>query len=224
MKPLSTFFCVLLILCVLPLTALGQSIQSATTGLGFGASSATNGDDIFVGAAAIGWPRGDEPAGTVYHYTRNGEGEWVESGRIQASDARIGDFFGRSIYLNGSMLLIGAPGVAKVYVYEKNGNGDWVETGSVIPSNIGGKIDFGGTYARGGYRTNTIAMAGNRIVVSAYPRVDLDLRSGRYATNESGGAVYVFKKEGGEWAQESVLTSDEAEGNNCVMGVPSNHA
>ena len=213
MKLLSTSFVVLFILCLLPVTALAQSIQSATTGLGFGASSATNGDDIFVGAAAIGWPRGDEPAGTVYHYTRNEEGAWGESGRIQAPDAQIGDFFGRSIYLNDSMLLIGAPGVSKVYVYEKNGNGEWVETGSVNPSNVGGKIDFGGTYARGGYRTNTIAMAGDRIVVSAYPRVELDLRSGRYATNESGGAVYVFKKEGGEWVQESVLTSDEAEGN-----------
>ncbi|MBX2819204.1 MAG: FG-GAP repeat protein, partial [Rhodothermaceae bacterium] len=213
MKPLSTFFCVLLIFCFFPVTALAQSIQSATTGLGFGASAATNGDDIFVGAAAIGWPRGDEPAGTVYHYTKNEEGAWVDSGRIQASDARIGDFFGRSIYLKDSMLLIGAPGVARVYIYEKNEEGEWIETGSVKPSNVGGKIDFGGTYARGGYRTNTIAMAGDRIVVSAYPRVDLDLRSGRYAINESGGAVYIFKKEEGEWIQESVLTSDETEGN-----------
>ena len=209
MKLLSSIFCTLFCLIVLPLVAYGQSIQSATTGLGFGASVAVGSDDIFVGSAAVGWPRGDEPAGTVYHYIRNEGGEWIESARLQASDAQIGDFFGRSIYLKDSMLLIGAPGVGVVYVFAKDASGQWAEAGMVKPTNLGANMDFGGTYARGGYRTNTIAMAGDRIVVAAYPRVDLDLRSGRYATRESGGAVYVFKKDGETWMEETVLSEEE---------------
>ena len=211
MKLTSLIVLLSLCLCLLPNVAHGQAIQSATTGLGFGATVAVGDDDIFVGAAAVGWPRGDEPAGTVYHYTRNDAGMWVESGRLQASNGQIGDFFGRSLFLKDAMLLVGAPGVATVYVFEKGADGRWTETGTVQPKNVGAKMDFGGTYARGGYRTTTIAMAGDRIVVSAYPRVDLDLRSGRYAVTESGGAVYVFSKEGNVWVQETVL-NDEMEG------------
>ena len=191
------------------LQAQRSQVAPATTGLGFGGAVAVDDQNVFVGSAAIGWPRGDEPAGTVYHYSRNELGEWVETNRLQASDGGVGDFFGRSIFLNNATLLIGAPGISTVYIFEKNDSGAWRETGKVMPSDLGERMDFGGTYARGGYRTNTIAMAGDRIVVSAYPKVDLDLRSGPRALNEAGGKVYVFGKEEASWKLEATLTQVE---------------
>lgn len=207
------------------------SMSRATAGLGFGGAVATDGQHIFVGSAPVGWPRGDEPPGTVYHYTKNEAGDWTETSRLQASDARIGDFFGRSIYLNDSMLLIGAPGASTVYVFEKDEAGDWRETGKVRPAGLDERMDFGGTYARGGYRTNTIAMADDRIVVAAYPQVDLGLNSRSFELDQMGGAVYVFRKAGDTWEQEAVLEQEEpapdgfgfsiaAEGQHVFVGAP----
>ena len=62
-------------------------------------------------------------------------------------------------------------------------------------------------------------MANDRIVVAAYPRVDLDLRSGRYQVSESMGAVYVFQKEGGQWVQETVFAQEEPTPDGFAYGV-----
>ena len=67
----------------------------------------------------------------------------MEAARLQASNGGIGDFFGRSIYVSGSTLLVGAPGISAVYVFEKDAAGVWVETGIVQPENLGDKMDFG---------------------------------------------------------------------------------
>ena len=209
---------VLLLMLLFPASILAQ-VSTPSTGLGFGGALATNGEDVFAGSASVGWPRGDEQQGSVYQYRRDASGDWLEAARLQASNGGIGDFFGRSIYVSGSTLLIGAPGISAVYVFEKDAAGSWVETGIVQPENLGNKMDFGGTYARGGYRTNTIAMADGRIVVAAYPRVDLDLRSGRYQLGESMGAVYVFRKEGGQWVQETVFAQEEPAPDGFAYGV-----
>ena len=203
--------CLSLMLLLSPSISPAQSSNSsASSNLGFGGVVATNGEHIFVGSANIGWPKGLGPAGTVYQYTRNETGDWRKTSQLQASDGRVGDFFGRSLYFRGELLLIGAPGSGSVYVFEQDDSGSWQETGKISPPDLGPKMDFGGTYARGGYRTNTIAMAGNRIVVSAYPKVDLNIGSGVRALNEANGAVYVFSKETDTWKVDTVFRQDES--------------
>ncbi len=189
-----------------------QKIQGieAATGLGFGGALAVSEADIFVGSAPVGWPRGDEPAGTVYHYTRADDGAWVETNRMQASDGRIGDFYGRSLATDGQTLIVGAPGAATVYVYEKQADGSWQETGMVKPEGMNAQMEFGGAAARGGFRSRAVALAGDRIVVTAFLKPALGLRASGRNENAASGQVFVFKKSADGWMQEAMLTPDES--------------
>ncbi|MFK7845983.1 MAG: choice-of-anchor B family protein [Rhodothermales bacterium] len=210
-----------------------QKIQGieAATGLGFGGSLAASDTDIFVGSAPVGWPRGDEPAGTVYRYTKSENGEWMEAERMQASNGDIGDFFGRSLYTDGSTLLVGAPGASSVYVFEKTADGMWKETGIVKPSGMKEGMEFGGAAARGGYRSKAIAMAGDHIVVTSFVKPQLGLRTAPRSENALSGTIHVFKKNGMNWEEVAKLTAEEpaqdgygyaiaGEGDHIVVGVP----
>ncbi len=181
----------------------------AATGLGFGGALAASDNDIFVGAGPVGWPRGDEPAGAIYHYTQSAGGEWTEAARLSASDGGIGDFFGRSLYTNGEILLVGAPGFDAVYVFEKSADGSWQETGKVEPSSLDEDMEFGGAAARGGYRSGAVTMAGDRIVVAAFYKPSIGLRVSPRNENAQSGQVFVFAKEGDAWVEEAVLTPTE---------------
>ncbi len=204
---LSAFVFILSTTCVK--AQIDQTIDAAT-GLGFGGALAASATDIFAGSAPVGWPVGDEPPGTVYQYTRNDDGAWVETARLQASNGRIGDFFGRSLYTNGSTLLVGAPGANTVYVFERAADGHWQETGKVQPSSVSEDVEFGGATARGGYRSKALAMAGDRIAVVAFNKQTLGLRVSPRNENALSGQVYVFKKDGDSWVEDAVLAPEEA--------------
>lgn len=198
-----------------------QKIQGmeAATGLGFGGAMAVSDTDIFVGSAPVGWPRGDEPAGTVYHYTRDDNGEWAETNRMQASDGRVGDFYGRSLATDGQTLLVGAPGASAVYVYEKQADGTWQEIGMVKPEGLKAQFEFGGAAARGGFRSRAVALAGDRVVVTAFKKPALGLRTSARSENAESGQVFVFKKGDAGWMQEAILTPDESTPDGYGYGV-----
>ena len=150
---------------------------------------------------------------------------------MQASNGETGDFFGRSLYTDGSTLLVGAPGAASVYVYERTADGAWEETGQLSPEGLGENVEFAGASARGGYRTKTIAMVGDRIAVTSFTKQQLGLRSSPSNENAQSGAVHIFKKSGDAWVEESVLRPDDAsvtgfaysiagEGNHLIPGAP----
>ncbi len=149
--------------------------------------------NIFVGDSPIGWPSGEQPGGIVYMYEKSNAGEWVESARMTAKDSKVGDNFGRSIFLDGKTLVIGAPGLNQAYVYNKNASGEWQDAGVLAPTKILEDAEFGGAFARGGFRANTIAMVGEKILVTSY------------SSSHSAGAVHVFQKTGMEWKQEAIL-------------------
>ena len=103
-----------LVLFLFVWTADAQSYYSENAGsfLGFGGAVAISDGEVFVGSAPISWPRGSDPAGEVYIYRRNDQGQWAEATRLQATDGMLGNDFGRSILVNGALLLVGAPGAA----------------------------------------------------------------------------------------------------------------
>ena len=166
---------------------------------GFGGSAAVDAGNIFLGSAPVGWPTGDKPAGTVYVFRKNATGEWTEVQRLQASDASVGDHFGRSLHAEKGMLIVGAPGQNAAYVFQQDSNGMWVESGKLSPT-VGEGFEFGGAYARAGVRNSTIAMAGQRIVVTSY--------NGETHT----GAVHVFHPQGSGWEEKAILTGQIVEG------------
>ncbi len=164
---------------------------------GFGGAIAVGEQGVFVGSAPVGWQTGNEPPGTVFLYTQNSDGYWVESAGIKANDGIVGDDFGRSVLLEGGMLIVGAPGATAAYVFEEDEAGAWIQTGKLIPSSVGEGAEFGGAYARGGLRTGNIAIVGDRIAVSSYSADALQ------------GAVHVFAKSGGSWREEAILTPND---------------
>ena len=186
----------LLVTLLLVLPAAGQTMYSeaAASGLGFGGAVAVGEQALFVGSAPVGWPRGEEPAGTVYRYERDSNGAWVEAARMQASNATFGDTFGRSLAIQDGLLVVGAPGAQAAYVFEQDETGAWKETDTLTPSSLVEGAEFGGAYERGGYRTGSIAIADDRIAVASY--------------GNGTGAVHVFSKDGMAWKEEAVLTTE----------------
>ena len=180
------------------LPVMGQTFysESASSGLGFGSSLALMGDELYVGSAPIGWPRGDEPAMPVYQYLRNDNGVWEETGRLMASDGTTGNNFGRSIYVDESMLVIGAPGVGAAYLFERNSENQWEEKQKLMPSKLEGDAHFAGANDYAAYRSKTIVKAGDRLAITSYSSVT------------SMGAVHVFKKDGDSWIEETILTPE----------------
>ena len=76
--------------------------SDASKGDEFGQSVAIAGDVISVGA----W-KDDNRQGSIYLFSRIG-GEWVENGRITASDGAAGDEFGYSLSAFGNRMVTGA--------------------------------------------------------------------------------------------------------------------
>lgn len=173
---------------------------STTSGLGFGASVAIEDSTIYVSSAPVGWPRGAEPANAVYVYQKNQNGSWEEQTVIKASDGTTGDNFGRSIYVDDSLLVVGAPGSGVAYVFEPNEQNQWKETGKLLPSSLEEEAQFGGANNYAGYRSKTIVKAGNRIAVTSY------------SSKSSSGAVHVFKRDAEEnWTEETILQPEASD-------------
>lgn len=198
-------------LAVILATALSSNAQMnispGATGLGFGGTVSADGHRIVVGSAPTGWPRGDEPASSVYIYEKDSDGEWVESARLRAADGMVGDDFGRTVFMSDDMVVVGAPGMGAAYVFTF-ADGSWSQTGKLVPSSLPEGAEFGGAYARAGNRTGNIARAGNQIVVTSYD-----------GTTNTGQA-HVFSKTSDGWNESSVLSAATAnEGDGFGMSV-----
>lgn len=145
--------------------------DAVASGAGFGGAMAAMGETIFAGSAPVGWQTGDEPPGTVYQYERDATGNWVIVGTWQSPEPEVGDDFGRSIHVHGPHLLVGAPGQSATYVWEHQEDDTWTLIGTMRPSRLPDGAEFGGSYARAGFRNQAVAFAGGGIVVSAYNSV-----------------------------------------------------
>ncbi|MDZ4700365.1 MAG: choice-of-anchor B family protein [Rhodothermales bacterium] len=215
MKPL-----LLLLSFVMAASAAGQTLYTGAmpSGRGFGGVSAVGDGELFVGSAPVGWPEGEELPGSVYRYTKDAAGQWVEAGEFRAPDGRIGDVFGRSVLVQGSTLVIGAPGLGAAYVYEKDAAGTWNAAGVIKPSTLAENALFAGANERAANRTSALAMANGRLYITSF---DAEAFS---------GAVHVFTKTNGAWVEETILTPAEvlpgdafgyalaAEGDRLVVG------
>lgn len=187
-------------LLLLPMT-LRQATPAAAqaTGLGFGGVSVTDGTRIFVGSAPMGWPRGDEPAGSVYEFRLGEDGSWTNTARIMAPDGTIGDDFGRTMALEGETLLIGAPGLSVVHVYGLDAAGNWTAVAALRPSTLPEGAEFGGAFARAGSRTQNVALSPAFAAVNAFN------------AEKNDGQVHVFVPGAdGSWRESSILRPDDA--------------
>lgn len=159
--------------------------------MSFARSVAISGDYIAVGAAHDGtWPN-EQGRGAVYVFKRSGAG-WVEQAKLVGSQAGFEDCMGRSVAIEGDVLVAGAPDcdfncqdTGSAYVFRRNGD-TWAEEAILVPSGSTSCDRFGGA----------VAISGERIVVGAPSPYGL-------------GHAYVFHWTGSGWSEEGELIGSD---------------
>jgi hypothetical protein len=166
---------------------------------GFGSVGVSSGGTT----AVIGAPRGEDAVGSAYVFKRVG-GEWREETKLTASDGEFDDRFGFSVGVSGdgTTAVIGASEdedpngerAGSAYVFQRNG-GEWSEQTKLTASDGDSRDYFGVSVG--------VSSDGTTAVIGA-PR-DED------PNGERAGSAYVFRREGGEWREETKLAPEDGE-------------
>ena len=182
------------------------------TGDWFGSSVAVDGNTAIVGA-----PNDDDDgsqSGSAYIFTRSGT-TWSEQAKLLASDGAGGDFFGRSVVVDGDTAVIGAQEDGQsgsAYVFTRLG-GTWSEQAKLLASDGDTRDWFG----------SSVAVDGDTAIVGAHGDDD---------NGEDSGSAYVFTRSGGTWSEQAkLLVSDGAaddffgwlvaiDGDTAIIGAP----
>jgi hypothetical protein len=151
----------------------------------FGATTALEGDTLFVGA-----PEEGMVYGKVYVFGRTGTG-WSQQQMLPDT----GGAFGTAIALSGALAVVGAPHdaldinavpVGAAHAYALSG-GTWLGQGLLTPSERAASDAFGAS----------VALSGSSAVVGAP------------SSHAAKGAAFVFTQAAGSWAQEAELTAGD---------------
>lgn len=122
----------------------------------FGESVSISGAVIAVGAYGFNYLGLNSYAGAVYVYTLDITNNVWEGVKIMASTPASGDYFGKSVSIWGSTLVVAAKGddesvadSGAIYIYQRNVGGNWLETKLKAPtpagsSNFGGSVSVSG--------------------------------------------------------------------------------
>lgn len=152
----------------------------------FGRDLAIDGD-----VAVVGAPRNDAAgtdAGAAFVFRRVA-GSWQEEARLVASDAAAGAMFGWSVALSGDTVVVGntAEPRSAVYVFTYVA-GSWVSQQKITAADGSNEDDFG----------RALALEHDTLLVGA-DRDD--------TTAVDAGAVYVFTRAAGAWAEQAKLVA-----------------
>ena len=181
----------------------------------FGAT-AVSGGTLVAGASnhAVG---SNLSQGAAYVFVQAGNGTWSQQAELIGSDSGGNDFFGWSVAVSGTTVVVGAPchplsasgqicGAGAAYVFSQNGDGTWSQQAELTASDGVGADWFGGS----------VTITGSTVVVGA------DCHPSSYP-NCGPGAAYVFIEKGGTWVMQGELTaSDGAAGDAFGASVAAN--
>jgi hypothetical protein len=131
-------------------------------------------------------------AGSAYIYTRNIDGNWLTTQKIDASDRGVGDHFGIDVAISGDIMVIGAESnnfdedsdfelnnAGAAYIFQKLDDGTWNEIQKIDASDRILEDWFG----------NAIAISGHTILVGAWQQ---DFNEMALDSIEDAGAAYFF--------------------------------
>jgi hypothetical protein len=199
----------------------------------FGTSVALSGDTLAIGApgntSAVTGINGDPSPGTLtdagaaYVFVRSG-GTWTQQAYIKPSNTHEPMQFGASVALSGDTLAVGAPrerGASRginqsgwnlspnesgaAYVFVRRG-ATWTQEAYIKASNPGVGDGFGAA----------VAVAADTLAVSAPHEQSAARGIDGDQTNDlasGSGAVYVFVRRLGDWAQEAYIKASNADPN-----------
>ena len=149
--------------------------------------------------AVVSAPRNDdagENSGAAYVFENTGS-TWVETAKLRASDEGPVAKFGKSVFLSGGRLIVGAPGTTgaavssgAAYIFEHDGT-TWSEIARLEASDAAANDSFGQALAISGF-----------IAVVGAPR-DEDFGT-------STGSAYVFELIGTSWVETAKLLASDA--------------
>jgi choice-of-anchor B domain-containing protein len=169
--------------------------------IGFGVALALADDELLVGRTGMvaGFPMPPSNPGAIHLFRRTG-GAWRETGTVAGADAKIGDFFGGSLALDGTWLAVGASrhaGRGAVYLFERRG-GAWTQAAKLTVADGNENDQFG----------HAVALKGDRLLVGAPGR------------DSARGAVYGFVRgAGGSWTPSGQLGRGAAAGDRLGAAV-----
>jgi len=166
----------------------------------FGSSVSVSDSTIVVGVQ-----RDDDAGsytGSAYVFEKNATGAWAQAAKLVAADAAKNAYFGSSVSVSGSTIVVGAyraindassgagSAYGSAYVFEKSDDGEWAQAAKLVDAESE-NTQFG----------KSVSVSGSTIVVGLPRDHDLD---GRTVYNT--GSAYVFEKsDDGEWAQAAKL-------------------
>lgn len=197
-----------------------QKIAASDRGFGdqFGWALNISGNHLVVGAHAEDDDENNQNyldgAGSVYVFEKNSSDVWVETQKIVASDRAQWDYFGYSVSIDDSVLIVGANGededalglntlneAGSAYVYEKNSSGLWVESAKLNANDRGINDQFG----------ISVDVSKSRVIVGVS---DEDEDENGLNTMTGSGAAYIFEKNGvGDWYQQNKLVATDRAAN-----------
>ena len=161
----------------------------------FGISVAIDGNTILVGADLN--DERAEKAGAVYVYEFDGQ-HWKHQAKLMADDGADTDIFGVRVALIGDTALISArrddvEGIGKdagsAYIFERT-KGSWTQTQKLVAPD-----------AKAGDRfANGVALSQDTALISA---IQHDAKA------NNAGAVYLFKKQQGQWRFSSKIVAGD---------------
>lgn len=173
----------------------------------FATSMAIDGD-VLVAGAFLDDDNRLASSGSAYVYEKKGS-EYVLATKITASDAVVGDQFGRPVAVKGDTIVVGAglndeKGVSAgaVYVFNRV-NSQWVETTKLTASDASDGALFG----------TALDLIDDTLVVGAFG-----------AGNDQGvstGAAYVFQLGSSGWSETQKIVGNTAEGGDFFGGAVS---
>lgn len=172
--------------------------SDAAAGVAFGENVSIDGDTAIVGVNSD-----NDGTGAVYILEDTSvAGDWssFSETKLTSSDAEVGDQFGKSVWIKGNSVIVGAmhdnmggirPGSA--YVFLRTGGG-WVEVAKLTASDASDLDFFGGS----------VAIDGDTALVGAFGDDD---------AGSTTGSAYVFRdtSAGGDWSSfsETKLTASD---------------
>lgn len=140
--------------------------------------------------------------GAAFVFVRDETG-WTQQARLHLpfDEAGEGDFFGRSLSVQGDVLAVGAPrrGNGSVHIFERTGT-EWARTAVVEPAHqqSDSEAEFG----------HQVALDGDRLAVAARGDASAATGVGGDPTNEDApfsGAVHVYVRDGAGWTLEAYI-------------------
>ncbi len=145
----------------------------------FGCSVAVEGNLAVVGAFYYDW--GSTDAGAIYIYSFNGE-EWIQQQRIRAPDPYYEGYFGKSVSIYDSTIIVGAQSdreaamkAGAAYVIEHDGE-EWISTYKLMAYDAQRYDYFGGS----------VSISGSHVLVGAW------MEDGDSTANYDSGAAYIY--------------------------------